>query len=421
MKPSNLFRLKTFLAITASFAAVSSAHAEGTGTHGGDVVACFKNGMASVISKRAAEYKKEGLKKDALQDDGLAAIDRPLELLDLYQIRHTTDIDGNSPPLTQQSFSSNLKSDWNTLKIQIKDTNYWLFNSVISQAEIKIPLESNWRFHDSGVPAVDDSNEKMLLPDNCLLLQVAIQSSEVPQIFVDVDSRLFKRMPKIDQMALLTHEMIYRTAYSDWDDVDSTRTREINGIIYHADFSPDHARTVYNLLEKLYPTHLGTCFRENLCISGNFAMNTIKDGIYRQQAGQDSYSIIRYNPGVPFAGTVLNSFSDIDRVDLSLDHGFDPYHPANGIVNARLSWDNENLIIVDFEASTNRLDTTDFEVTQIGHEGAAEIYLDFTSTKTLNDFENGSPVRYVNHGVEKICQTITGTYVQGAWKITCTE
>ena len=95
----------TFITLTL---ASSVAHAQGgsSGSHGGDVVACFKGNMAQTIVMRAEEVKKRknstgdlGGFEDPIGDDGIRALVGPVELLDLYVLRRETGLDGSKTAL----------------------------------------------------------------------------------------------------------------------------------------------------------------------------------------------------------------------------------------------------------------------------------------------------------------------------------
>lgn len=291
---------KMKISLVASLLASTSAFAQGQEGHGGNVVACFNNGMDKVISERAKAYAKTGYHQDPIGDDGIQALNGRPQLLDLYELKTSTDLSGRSTDMVASptTFEQGIQE----VLDRTKNTHYLFYRDVLREAQRQLPI-SQFSLAQSGITEVDDSNTLIRLPQGCLLLQIAVQTTTGSIDSVAIDQRLFSRMDPLHQTALITHEWMINTfmtnAGSYARDQDSNRSRKLNSILYRRDFQPQLAgsseariRALLAGFRSSYNNYDVHCSTEDVCnfyYSGqpyqSIALNSSGSGLQQRTAG----------------------------------------------------------------------------------------------------------------------------------------
>jgi hypothetical protein len=291
-----------------------TAYASGNGAgNGGDVVACFKGGMDQTIAKRARKFHDEHISQDPIGADGMAALTKAPELLDLYELRNSTNLETGAAKLVAKP--ANYRAGVLDAYTRAANTNYVFYDKYLRAPSTRLPIKK-FSLVPNGVVEVDDSNSVIKLHTGCLLLQIAIQTHINNDVKVTIDGRLFNRMGSLDQTALITHEQILNQSMGEEGDTYSDRARGLNGTLYRADFLPGNAMAVNSLLEPLM--QLGknlviTCRSEGICGFTNFgqpyALNSHGTGVQSETAGLSGFpGVVAYPKSVEYLGF---SFSGI--------------------------------------------------------------------------------------------------------------
>ncbi|MDH4469338.1 MAG: hypothetical protein QE271_14865 [Bacteriovoracaceae bacterium] len=322
-----------FFAFNSVAQSISDKGGEG---HGGDVVACFKNGMDKIIAERAKKYQQLNIKQDPIGIDGLAALIGQPELLDLYEIRNKKNIDNirtaeliDNPSSFRQGVDDALE--------RAKNTNYLFYKYYLDAGTKNIPLE-NFSLLSTGVIEVDDSSETIRLNDGCLLLQIAVQKKMGAHYYVEIDNRLFSRMQTLDQAALISHERIINITMDktsikfesapdneSGNDEDSARGRFLNSALYLRTFNPNFAKQINEKLSSIMKLRIGVdCRKENECgyyvyseSKHIYPLNFYKrEGIFQDFLGYPGYSdLIEYPNDVLYLGTWFKTISGMGNLD----------------------------------------------------------------------------------------------------------
>ncbi len=322
--------------------------------HGGDVVACFRNGMDKVIVQRAKKNRELNNKQDPIGDDGMKALIGNPELLDLYQLRYSSSLDGLSVKLIDNPIS--YQKGFEDAMKRAKNTNYLFYEFFLNKGARLLPLK-NFSLVPYGVVEVDDSNSSVNLKMGCLLLQIAVQRKVGESYFVEIDERLFSRMATLDQTALITHEKIINTTMNEFiilgstfeADEDTNRGRKLNGNLYMQDFKPDFARTVHERLIPIMRPSMSyfniNCPVENYC---GYRMNYIDangntskwhplnaspfSGIYQNTMGYPGfYDYVEYPAGQQYLGVWFKSLSGLGHMDQRPSEGLIDYNKSTSL------------------------------------------------------------------------------------------
>lgn len=282
-----------------------TALAQGVGSHGGSAVACFTHPeTAKKVEKILIDNRKNGTFNDPLSEEILR--DLPygkVELLDLYNARKSS-IDGTIDPLIETS--SPLAEVVKERDDKLRSTNYVTWNLLRDVTREILPFSTRaWKKSNSGVLELRDSRLAVNLDPGCLLLQVANQQIVSKTVaVVNYDTRLFDRMKRADQAALVFHERVYNYLIHANRATDSLATQLFVGHVFLQRFGAGMARESHQLFGGLgmyaaYHNLTILCRAENDCVVQNFSPE---------------------NAGGLYAFRHLNDFGDRKAGDIDFRH-----------------------------------------------------------------------------------------------------
>ena len=223
--------------------------------NGGDAVVCFQtNATASKVQATIEQNRSTGTRLDPL-GNGVAAEITQVDLLDLYEaslrrlatpsyqlIRSNADF----PAIFQERLDL----------VASKDPR---FANVIRTQASAIPMD-RWLGSRSGVIEINDDSSRVLVPQNCLVLQVAVQVNDgAPRIYFN--ETLFEKMNHVNQAALIMHEYLYRDQIQNWGETDSTKARLINASLFDehlASMTPAEANRAFGGRDGMVEINLPT-------------------------------------------------------------------------------------------------------------------------------------------------------------------
>lgn len=248
--------LVTWLSLSTSLVCYAEGGSE---SHGGSGIACFRTEemaaqvRATIDHNRQNEIQgKPDATVDPLSPGALSQLPvGSVELLDLYLARHSKDGQLIDDPLISLSLPfQDIISD---REDQIRRTNILLFTEILSENTFILPFDNeHWRASTFGLNSIDDAKIPLHLPKNCVHIQIAYQQVEnKKQATVFYDSRLFERMPPVDQAALFFHERIYNHLVNLIGANDSVGAQRIVAKIFQKNFGPTIAGDCDKLLLEL--------------------------------------------------------------------------------------------------------------------------------------------------------------------------
>lgn len=234
--------LLVLLSVNDSTAAIASDGQEG---RGGDVVACFSS---SEVVDRVEGVLRANAKGEVRKDplDGIHLGDVHVQQYDLYLTRLPRM--GESPVIRDRTNLDILLSEIDTL---IARTNADFYRDLKVAQNALAWKRNHWVEVGTGVIAINDSEDAILLPSNCLLLQIAHQTIIGSQATIYYDSRLFGRMSVVDQAGLIFHEWVYNRHVANARPKGSGATQQIVGVLFREDFGPRRADGFASLLRNV--------------------------------------------------------------------------------------------------------------------------------------------------------------------------
>lgn len=289
------------LALAALFATPALpavALAQGSSTHGGDAVVCFRHKeVADRVLQRLQTMRQTRQNVDPLRADGIADIET-VRLYDFHSVREaqaTGLLDPLKHLIEDQRGFAGIVAD---REQNAKDTNHVLWQDYLKTGRelLPPPPHPSWNPALNGVAEIDDSADQVLLSEKCLRIQVANQVHVGTDVTVNFDTRLFKLMPPVDQAGLITHEWIYLALIRANQETNSLRTREINVMLYQRGFVPARAQVLAASLQ----AKLGLggynfeCAASDECFyhtdKGSFALNRKEAGLRSREPGLPAHA-----------------------------------------------------------------------------------------------------------------------------------
>ena len=186
----------------------------------------------------------------------------------------------------------------------------------------------NWRA-SPGLIELDDSNDALVLPNTCLLVQIAVRKDNL----VYYDQRLFERLDELNKLVLVFHELIYKVA-TDLGQRNSSLARQANGLLLSRDtFDQLDGYGVYKALRpfglfsfpaKLGETQLSICHVFEETANGRPKVFSVAREQQLQLNGID-YLLAASNCQVPSVSlddngqivSMLGTFADADAMNSS--------------------------------------------------------------------------------------------------------
>ncbi len=230
MKSRSKFFILALTALVSGFAPKAYAQKE---SHGGSAVVCFntqsiKDQVEKTLQANlTSPYQTDPLTPSALQD--ITSV-RMFDLVEVTERGILGQGKAFQPIQGSGDFRAILTERLSTLSRVSKP-----FFDEVDYVRTNLIKDENWNGVQNGIVKIDDSAQKVEMSTDCLLIQLAAQEDvgSVTRLFYD--SRLFKRLPSVDQASLIFHEWIYRIAIS-LEQKDSRATREAVRRIFSVDF-----------------------------------------------------------------------------------------------------------------------------------------------------------------------------------------
>jgi|GEM_PF-1599974 len=165
--------------------------------NGGDAVVCMKSSQDLVLLRAAVAGGRS-----PFADPTIKAAVTSVQILDVFEKLRPQGFPPRVPTLV--TVSSDIGQEVKRLIERMKLVSK-LGDRLITAMQ-QIPT-SGWRAAD-GVVSIDDSQQDLLFPENCALVQAAVRND----VTVSYDAGLFMMLDDLNRVALVLHEIAYKVA-----------------------------------------------------------------------------------------------------------------------------------------------------------------------------------------------------------------
>ncbi len=189
--------------------------------HGGDAVVCFDNlEMRNKVKTALLNNVGSIHPTNPFEEESAKNAVKKVQIFDLYEYQLPTGF----PPKSKDLISFNGTFLEELPKVIARASVKTELGEKLSETLKYLPLD-NWKESD-GVVEIDDSENAVILPSLCLLVQIAVRQENV----VFYDRQLFSKLDELNRLALVMHELTYKVA-TDLNQSDSRQARAASSLL----------------------------------------------------------------------------------------------------------------------------------------------------------------------------------------------